>query len=271
MKRVSKSNIRALDVLEQFGSTQRPMRLKEITDAINAPHSSTSLLVSTLVEEGYLLKLESQKHYYPAFRLFGLGSWLSHYQALSTQVLKTFSETDELGDIEVSIVTRKDLFCRHHGLDFDDSQNMVSTYRKYAIPLISCPAGWSILSDLPDDEVARISRRTRAELGPEYNLDKTATVLENVARCRAVGFASKVSPGNEASEQGLVAMRMPSMYEFPCASVQVKVKAVGTSDVKRQVLKKLSYLRQNWTDILTVSRSFPEQPYVYERPLSKTG
>lgn len=64
----------ALDLIEYFGRTKRPMSMSEIAQAFNWPRSSTFNIVETLVERGYLFEPSRRGEFYPTMSLAALSS-----------------------------------------------------------------------------------------------------------------------------------------------------------------------------------------------------
>ncbi len=60
---------RVLDILETFQSTQRPLSMTELADAIEIPKSTCHAIVQTLMARGYLYSLTRPRALYPTRRL----------------------------------------------------------------------------------------------------------------------------------------------------------------------------------------------------------
>ncbi len=76
-RNISKSAIRALDVLEYFAIVKRPLRATDIANALNLHPSSTDQLLKTMVDSAYLLIDPMEKLYYPSPRLVRFANWLT--------------------------------------------------------------------------------------------------------------------------------------------------------------------------------------------------
>lgn len=97
---VVKSAGRALQILEYFDSVQREASVSEISRALHCPQSSTSVLLRSLVNLGYLQNDRYRRTYYPTRRVSLLGNWvdpvvvrqgelLMHADALAAQTGQT--------------------------------------------------------------------------------------------------------------------------------------------------------------------------------------
>ncbi|MDB5451556.1 MAG: hypothetical protein JWO33_134, partial [Caulobacteraceae bacterium] len=76
-RNISKSAIRALDLLEYFAVVKRPLRATDIAHAFNLHPSSTDQLLKTMVDSAYLLIDPLEKLYYPSPRLVRFANWLT--------------------------------------------------------------------------------------------------------------------------------------------------------------------------------------------------
>lgn len=77
-KSIVKSADRVLRIFEVFAQVKRPMRLSELAEELDIPQSSTSLLIKTLVQRGYMDYSAQGRMIQPTMRLALLGSWLNN-------------------------------------------------------------------------------------------------------------------------------------------------------------------------------------------------
>ncbi len=71
-----KSADRAMAVLELFREWRRPGTAREIAAALSMPRSSTTVLLRSLIQGGYLRFDDSSSSYFPTLRVVQLGNWL---------------------------------------------------------------------------------------------------------------------------------------------------------------------------------------------------
>lgn len=76
-RNISKSAVRALDVLEHFAIVRRPLRATDIAHALDLHPSSTDQLLKSMVDSGYLLIDPEGKLYRPSPRLLSFANWLA--------------------------------------------------------------------------------------------------------------------------------------------------------------------------------------------------
>lgn len=76
-RNISKSAVRALDVLEYFAAVQRPLRATDIAHALDLQPSSADQLLKSMVDAAYLLIDAEGKVYRPSPRLLPFANWLA--------------------------------------------------------------------------------------------------------------------------------------------------------------------------------------------------
>lgn len=75
-RNISKSAVRALDVLEHFAAVRRPLRATDIANALDLHPSSADQLLKSMVDAAYLLIDPEGKLYRPSPRLLSFANWL---------------------------------------------------------------------------------------------------------------------------------------------------------------------------------------------------
>jgi DNA-binding IclR family transcriptional regulator len=94
-----KSANRVLALLELFRHWRRPASAREIAEALAMPRSSTTVLLRSMIQGGYLRVESDLNLYFPTLRVFQLGSWMGDGfladAALTTLLEKIAAATDE--------------------------------------------------------------------------------------------------------------------------------------------------------------------------------
>jgi IclR family transcriptional regulator, KDG regulon repressor len=194
LERMPKSMVRsvrrAFDIFEVFARLRRPLSLKELTGELDCPSSSLADLLKTLSQIGCLSFDNETKSYFPTTRLSALGGWVNQtilpvadpYEALKRLGTET-GGTILLGtpnDLEIQYLV---ILEGPNGAHYRDKPNG----RR---PLVKSGVGWVVLSNLNDDKIERIWRRsivsglvTRKEL-------PLATLQERIKFCRSNGYVA---------------------------------------------------------------------------------
>ncbi len=75
-RREVKSAVRSLDVLYLFATERRALSQHEIVRLLGYPQSSTTFLLKTMVDSGYLLYDPNDRTYFPTPKVLSVGDWL---------------------------------------------------------------------------------------------------------------------------------------------------------------------------------------------------
>lgn len=183
-----KSAARALEVLECFDRIKRPAGLQEIAQVTGWPASSTSVLLRTMCEMGFLNRHADTGKFAPTMRLPLLGGWIraggfdGHALAQlvraasrltgSTAVLSTRHET-QVQYIYVQLVQSRDFVSRNPSS---------GTLR----PICRSAAGIAMLTREPDDQIGLIARTSGALEGRPVALEP---LRQRIGEARANGYA----------------------------------------------------------------------------------
>ncbi|MFG1230034.1 IclR family transcriptional regulator [Xanthobacter wiegelii] len=183
-----KSAIRALELLEFFDRIERPATISELSRALGYPQSSTSMLVSSLVDQGYL-SVTPGREVQPTARVSLLGRWMDLWIAdgrvsqLMAELSRETGETILLGitnDVHVLYI---------------DAIAAIKPMRLHIPrgtrrPLLTSGMGALLLSAMDDAEIARrvdsVARRTGPDDPRPPTLDE---VMQDVAQVRRQGYS----------------------------------------------------------------------------------
>ena len=92
---IVKSVARTCQTLVYFDEVRRPLSVVEVSKELGYPQSSTSALLKSLVELGFLTHDAKRKSYFPTERVPLLGSWMNpdlFGEGIIQRLLKAISE-----------------------------------------------------------------------------------------------------------------------------------------------------------------------------------
>ena len=184
-----KSSVRTLQVFEYFEHVRRPIGVMELAQEFGWPMSSTSMLLKSLCEHGYLYRVANKSTFSPTMRLPVLGSWLQAGQASGYALANFVVQVRETLGYSAVLSMR-------HGLDSHYLYVRLAPLRVEGVvsqqpkpgtrrPLCRCAAGIALMSTLPDREVGLIVRNSIGLLGPCFDPEQT---LADVANTREQGY-----------------------------------------------------------------------------------
>ncbi|GGC91170.1 IclR family transcriptional regulator [Chelatococcus reniformis] len=218
-----KSSMRTLEVLEYCDSVMRSVTITELADKLGYPQSSTSTLVQSMLNAGYLVLDPDGRGIAPSSRVSSLGRWIepavpraevkAFMQALGTET----GQTILLGVPHDLCVRYIDVVPGRHAMRLE-----IPIGSK--LPLVESGMGRLLLSQMSDDDVAVLVARTRERVDAEgapgvgasdlvniWNADPVVPalpeLLTDLAHLRRRGF--EVSLGRVTLGAGIVCVPLP--------------------------------------------------------------
>ncbi|WP_207539505.1 IclR family transcriptional regulator [Sabulicella rubraurantiaca] len=225
---------RVLEVLEHFDAVERPLSLKEISTRFDYPPSSTSVLLKTLMQLGYLDYDRYTRTYMPTMRIHGLGAWVknsmfgTHIIALVDYVVESTGET-------VSIGTQSDLYMQYIHTVPSPHAIRLSIKPGTIRPLARSGLGWLILSSRSDEEVEQLVRRINAETPPEGRKTDLGELMEIIRQIRTDGYVMSQHTVTEGA--GVIGMLIPERRHGRVLAIGVGGPVVRLTEKKEAILQ----------------------------------
>ena len=201
-----KSATRVLALLELFDSLQRPAGVTEIARALGIPQSSTSMLVNGLIDLGYLAALPDRR-VQPTQRVSVLGRWIDE-RITDGRVARLMEELGDATGETILLGIASDVHVVYIAVRPATRAMRLHIPAGTRRPLVESGMGLTLLSAMPEEEIAR--RIARAELTREPDrrpLDPAAihAEIEGIRRRRHALSASRIVPG-----AGIVCTLLPA-------------------------------------------------------------
>ena len=179
-----KSAARVLQVLEHFRNVRVPQSLKQITDTLGYPQSSTTVLMKSLIALGYLNYDRVRRVYFPTLRVADLGDWVANELLGRGRMSEAMRDIHNATGETVSIAVQNDVFIQYirviqsiHPLRFFTEEGSMR-------PLVESAVGWLLMSTHADDEVERLIRRANIAVSSPDRRVPVAQMMEKVASLR---------------------------------------------------------------------------------------
>jgi IclR family transcriptional regulator, acetate operon repressor len=183
-----KSAARVLEVFEYFDRIRRSATVTEVARALGYPQSSTSVLLRSLVELGYLEQDEGRRSYLPTPRVTLLGSWVEPLLAPGGEIMRLMDELGgQTGETIILGVPSGDAVRYIHVVQATNAMRLHvgnGTVRPMAISGM----GRLFMSRMDEASVRRIVERHNAELAGEEGRLHLAAVRRDLASIRAEGY-----------------------------------------------------------------------------------
>jgi DNA-binding IclR family transcriptional regulator len=215
---VVKSAHRVLRIFEYFAEIQRAATMTEIARRLNYPASSTSALLKSLVELGYLDHHREARTYLPTARISLLGGWIGDRILPGGKLEAITHELHEATRLTTFIVARNQLYSRYINV-----RQGTTPIRFYLEPggqrlLTHSTPGRLFLSLMTDDEVKRIVLRINADAlaSPSLQFRNIAPALDAIRR---QGFAYTRDTGTPGLST--IAMQLTAPGPTPTLAIAV--------------------------------------------------
>ena len=206
-----KSAQRALAILELLEKLKRPARVSEMAKLLGYPQSSTSVLINSLAQLGYLNFDPATHEFAPSIRVALVGGYLRFDGLHAYQVLDLLSAVRERTGGAVILSSRNGVHVQYVYTLAVPGRRMLGLRAGSLRPLTRAAAGVVLLTEATDPEIGRIVRRlnTLPDAGEREQLD---AVLQIVRQARDQGYISVLS--RLVATAGAVAVKLPFRDSF---------------------------------------------------------
>ncbi|MGC6534894.1 MAG: IclR family transcriptional regulator [Parvibaculales bacterium] len=263
MSQSIKSAERVLKLFEHFAAEQQPATIKQLSEALNMPQSSTSMLVKNLVTLGYLEPRTQDRTYWPTLRLALLGDWMVSGLNLRTPFVNACQAIAETCG-EVAFLAMQNGIFSQYVLVLDPALSGSMNIRSGIMrPLTRTSTGICFLSRLHDDEIGRMTRRINVDIMDADFRRTEADVLADVNAMRRDGYFHAdgfMEPGiasiAKLVENGSDAMPLAIAVGGPTKNLAAK---------KERILDAIDSLRETLSAGSAIEPSSNGQSEVFQR------
>jgi DNA-binding IclR family transcriptional regulator len=199
-----KSAVRAFAVLELFELLRRPLALKEVSSELGYPTSSTSVLLKSLLDIGYLDYDRERRTYLPTMRLGMLGQWVQDSLFGDSQLLEAMEWLHQRTGEAVILAAQTDLHVQYLHILYSGRPLEFRALPGLRRSLGRSGLGWALLAVKPDHEIEQLRRKINAHT--EEKLDRE-DLTARIAEVRMQGYS--FSRHTISDGVGLLAMALP--------------------------------------------------------------
>jgi len=244
MPKIVKSADRTLRVLEFFALVRRPATASEIEVALDLPQSSTSVLLHSLEELGYLEYLPPGRMYRPTLRVAVLGDWLKPGLSINLMT-ERLDELREKTCETVMVGRQQGCYVQYVHILLPTTQGVQFYMQEGAKrPLSTSASGRVLLSALTDQAVRRIARRNNAEAKTKALRVDEDVLLASVRKVRRTGISETDAALGGEREIHAIAMTVPR-------KISAEQISLGIAGPRERVLKRRAELIETlrkWVD-----------------------
>ena len=182
-----KSAARALDILELFAERREPLNATQIATALGYPKSSLSVLLKSLITQGYLSSSRGDGGLFPTLKLTRLGDWVPTALLGSETLLPLLSELrDRTGEtVTLTIPVDLNMRCVHaligtHPISLQVEEGV-------SFPTIGTAIGTMFLATQPDAVIRSLFDRW---VKHGHSASKWDELQSAIKAARADGYTS---------------------------------------------------------------------------------
>lgn len=182
-QRSVKSAARVMEVLEYFKRNRRSESMGAIAAALGYPVSSTSVLLKTLAQSGYLNYNSQKRVYFPTLRLAALGAWVPEAIFGESKLLDALNYLHETTGEGVALCTPNDIYLQYEKVTRSSMSPYLAVREGSLRLLIHSAIGWVLLSSYDDEKIELLVRRANIASSKEMRVDLRA-IMENIRLVR---------------------------------------------------------------------------------------
>lgn len=153
-----KSSMRTLEILEYCDSVQRGVTISELVNQLGYPQSSTSVLIQSLVNAGYLVHGPDGRTVLPTSRVAQLGSWIDQ-PVNRPDIRSLMTALGEHTGLTIVLGVPHNIFVRYIDVVPGRLAMRLDIPVSTRLPLVASGMGHLLLSCMPDDEIGRVHAR----------------------------------------------------------------------------------------------------------------
>ena len=208
---VVKSAGRVLRILELFDILRREAPVSEVSDLLDLPQSSTSVLLRSMVVMGYLQFNPQTRAFSPTTRVALLGNWVNGSMISDGLLMKLIQRVNARTKQAVVVAVRNRIWSEYIHVIQSTNSIRLFVVKGSRRPLIRSGTGLMLLADIPDPDIRRIAVRTNAEAGTTEPQNCILTLMDEVAVVRQQGWACTLDTITKGG--GMIAMRLPQLND----------------------------------------------------------
>lgn len=211
-----KSAARVLEIFEVFNECKGPLSLKEITQRLGYPQSSTTVLLKSLIVLGYLNYDRRNRTYLPSLKLASISTWIADHVVPRGPILDLMQELRQQTGETVALAVQNDIYVQY--LRVIDSDHLI----RFHIPegsmrlLTHSSFGLLFLALAPNVVAEKMIRHINAAEADPKQRRNVGELMRQIEGVRRADYC--FIPNMPMEGAGTVSMLLPwDMYGRPLA------------------------------------------------------
>jgi len=198
-----KSAARAIEILEVFAQERRRLTLSQLGSLLAYPKSSLSVLLKSLMAQGYLSYQPTDLSYFPSLKVASLGAWIPS-AIFGEELMPLLYDLRDATSETVTLTAPAGPRMRCLRVLLGTQRIALQLDEATSFNIIGSAVGSAYLAAQPVDAVAAFFARAAKTGTPKEDLHRAQKL---VAAARTSGFASVYDRVTE--DGGAVAMALP--------------------------------------------------------------
>ena len=203
-ERVVKSASRVMRILELFDVLRREALVSEVSELLDLPQSSTSILLRSMVIMGYLHFNPKTRAFGPTTRVALLGNWINGPVVNNGVLARLMERVNMRTGQAVILAVRNRIWSEYIHVVQSTLPLRLFVVKGARRPLVCSGSGLVLLVDLSDNEVRRLALRHNAETGDKVSI---GDLLERVKLARSQKWVSNYDSITQGG--GMIALCLP--------------------------------------------------------------
>jgi len=203
-----KSAHRVFKILELFGKEQRALSVADIAQECGFPQSSTSALMRTITELGYMSFDRAKRTYRPTLRLPLMVNWINTSLFNGDKILELMQELSERTHETIMLCAENGRYARYiHTIEAIGALRLHAAVGQTR-PYYRTATGLMLLSTWDSRRLAGFIHRANSEEQDSLQRVDLAALTRRLKKIRNDGYV--ISVGGYVKRGGAVAMLLPS-------------------------------------------------------------
>jgi len=206
---VIKTADRVFAVLEYMRRVRRSVPVREISDELGYPLSSTQVLLKSIAQLGYLRYDARRRAYLPTPRLALLGDWVLEGMATMGINFQTLEDIARDTGLTAILGVENDIYVQYTHVavgQHNSGQFRVQPGTRRLLCMSSL--GWALLSAHSSDYLERTVARTNTRLSRHSQQISLTEVRERVSKAASQGYA--YSEGTTNPDRAMIGVVTPA-------------------------------------------------------------
>ena len=204
---VIKTAGRVFEVLEYLREVRRQVTVREVSERLGYPLSSTQVLMKSLATLGYLRYDRRARAYFATPMLARLGDWVLESLHAGGDLFQALEVVARETGLTTILAVENDIYAQYAHVVLGRGALQFNVQTGTRRVLCMSGLGWAMLATRGDGEIVRLIQRTNARLGASGQTVDPDYVTDRIHETREHGYA--FSRGTVTEGVGIVALALP--------------------------------------------------------------